>query len=107
LLAPEAATAHLADLLALHAEGLRRPLPLFPKSAWAFVQLLQKHDTEHALQQARKSFEDGFQHEGEGSNAYIARAFADVEAALGEEFAALAQRVFVPLLAAEAAEGAP
>ncbi|MBK8992377.1 MAG: UvrD-helicase domain-containing protein [Gammaproteobacteria bacterium] len=84
LLAPEAATAHLADLLALHAEGLRRPLPLFPKSAWAFVQLLQKHDTEHALQQARKSFEDGFQHEGEGSNAYIARAFADVEAALGE-----------------------
>jgi exodeoxyribonuclease V gamma subunit len=107
LLAPAAAIEHLADLLALHGEGLCRPLPLFPKSAWAYArQLLRKHDADGALTKARAAFEDGFGHAGEGSNAYIARAFTDVEAALGEEFASLAERVFAPLLAAEAGEPA-
>ncbi len=107
LVAPAAATECLADLLALYGEGLCRPLPLFPKSAWAFArQLRQKHDAEGAMAKARAAFEDGFGHRGEGSNVYIARAFTDVEAALGEEFAALAGRVFAPLLAAETGEPA-
>ena len=108
LLAPAAAIECLADLLAIYGEGLRRPLPLFPKSAWAFArQLLHKRDADGALVKARAAFEDGFGHSGEGSNAYIARAFADAEAALGEEFAALAGRVFAPLLAAEGKAGEP
>lgn len=108
LLAPSAATGFLADLLQLYGDGLCRPLPLFPKSAWTFAQQLRrKQDADGAMKKARATFEDGFQHEGEGSNAYIARAFTDVEAALGEEFALLAQRVFAPLLAAEAGESGP
>ncbi len=108
LLAPSAATGLLADLVQLYGDGLCRPLPLFPKSAWAFAQhLRRKQDAEGAMKKARAAFEDGFQHEGEGSNAYIARAFTDVETALGEEFAVLAQRAFAPLLAAEAGESGP
>ena len=107
-LAPAAAIECLADLLALYGEGLRRPLPLFPKSAWVFAwQLMHKHDEDSALKKARDTFEDGFGREGEGSDAYVARVFNDSEAALGEEFAALARRVFAPLLAAEAGESAP
>ena len=101
LLAPEAAHARLAELLALHAEGMRRPLPLFPKSAWAYAQEMHRSaDAAKALKEAHAAFEDGFERDGEGSDAYVARAFADPEAALGEEFAALALGVFTPLLAA-------
>ena len=100
-LTPAAATAALADLLQIYAEGLRRPLPLFTKSAWAYAQ--QWHESgnrEAALDAAHKTFDDGFNHGGEGSDAYIARAFGAGEDALGAEFLALASRVFDPLLAA-------
>jgi exodeoxyribonuclease V gamma subunit len=95
LLSPEDAHARLADLVALYDEGLRRPLPLFGKAALAWVSALHKDgDEEAAMQAARKIFLDGFDRDGECRDVHIARAFPDPEAALDEEFQALAARVY-------------
>lgn len=95
LLSPEDARARLTDLVALYDEGLRRPLPLFARSALAWVSALhQDGDEEAAMQAARKIFLDGFDRDGECRDVHIARAFPDPGAALDEEFQALAARVY-------------
>ena len=106
LLDPDTARAHLADLIVLHDAGMCRPLPLFPKSAFAWARSAVKEGNEHlALKAARKEFDARNDVPGEGDDRYIARVYADADQALGVEFEDLARRVFLPLAGALAREG--
>lgn len=99
----ETAREHLAGLAALRAEGLCRPLPLFPQSALGWARRMAvKGDAEAALKEAHKQFagSDFGGGAGEGEDAAIARAWPRADEALGEEFRALAARVFGPLVSA-------
>ena len=99
-LAPEAATARLADLAALWREGQTRPLPFAPDAAFAWLKKLDKDKDEGAAWKAACDvFEDrnGF---GDGHDAWFRLAFrphgmlAARDDANGREFVTLARRVF-------------
>jgi exodeoxyribonuclease V gamma subunit len=53
---PERARAVLADLVALRAEGLREPLPLFPKASERYVADRPRRTTRQAFDAARRSW---------------------------------------------------
>ncbi len=92
---------HLADLLQIYREGMRRPLPLFPKTSFAYAKALREHgEPARALKTARSRFDDNHNQRGEGSERSVLRVFAEPGEVLGEEFARLAARVFTPLLEA-------
>jgi exodeoxyribonuclease V gamma subunit len=91
----------LLQLLDIHAEGMRRPLPLFIDSAWSYArELARGGDRKQGMARARSSFEGSERERGEAADPCIARCFQDSGSAIGEEFANLAERVFTPLLAA-------
>ncbi len=105
LLDSQVAHAHLADLIVLHDEGMCRPLPLFAKAAFAWARSMQdKSDADVALKAARVVFNGYMDVPGEHDDRYIARAYPDAGDALGAQFTALAERVFLPLAAALAGE---
>lgn len=88
----------LQHLLECYWRGLRRPLPFFPKSAWAYVQALDKgrNSAELAARAAWEGNEfNGWP--GEGDNVYHQLAHRGGEP-LGDEFADLAVSIFGPLL---------
>lgn len=99
-LAPVAnAAATLADLLTLARQGLREPLPLPPKSAWAFA---AADDPGKGMLAALREW-NGDDHNhipGERDDADVQLAFRGREPLAEPAFAALAMRVFGPLLAA-------
>jgi exodeoxyribonuclease V gamma subunit len=86
----------LQDLCALYWEGLARPAPLFPRSAFAFVEAeLSGH--KDSLKKARSVWEGGYQMAGEKDEEAIALIFREGDP-LDEEFTKLARREFGPLL---------
>jgi exodeoxyribonuclease V gamma subunit len=99
VLAPDAATARLADLAALWREGRTRPLPFAPDAAFAYVETLAQKDADAAWKAAVAAFTDrnGF---GDGHDAWFGLAFrphgmlAARDDANGRDFVALARRVF-------------
>lgn len=93
----DAARTRLVDLLELRGEGEREPLPLFPDASFAFASALGDGEAA-ALAKAERAWKD------EAKDPYFALGFGDVEP-LDPRFAALAQRVFGPMLAAEANDG--
>ncbi len=100
----EAAIEALRALLALHAEGLRRPLPFAPYSAWA---LFDAGTPERGLQDAAKQWRGGERQWAEGDGAALRLAlrgrdpFAD--AASQREFARIAGIVFGAVIRGEPA----
>ncbi|GAA3552009.1 exodeoxyribonuclease V subunit gamma [Zobellella aerophila] len=103
-LEPDHARLLLADLLALMEEGMRAPLPFFPKTALAWAEFaldeqgrLQDDMRDKAMSQARKVFEGDYLFSGEAENAYIARSFPEFELTR-EDWQLLARRIFGPLL---------
>jgi exodeoxyribonuclease V gamma subunit len=84
----------LADLVALYWEGLRRPLPFFPKTSYVACEA-----TRDPIAVARKGWKasdfDGAP-PGDGDDPYNALAFRGRNA-LDDEFLATAHRVFDPL----------
>lgn len=93
----------LADLVAAYREGLRRPLPLFRESSGAYAAALvrgeRKGSTEDAVVKAFTAAQAAWEKAGwaerdDPFNALIARHRDDV---LGAEFAALAERLYVPV----------
>lgn len=109
-LTADSARAELDALLAIRASGLRQPLPLFADCAAEWVlRWRSKNDASAALEAARRAFEGGQDHPGEGSTPAVRRAFPDADAALGDAFVTLARRLFEPLLDAltEDAHAAP
>jgi len=100
--APAQAREVLAGLLELYAKGLCRPLPFFPKSAWAFTNPKSvKVQEERALTQWNGSLERS----GESADPAFAFCFGTVVPhPLDEEFRRLAQQVCGPIWAIASAE---
>ena len=83
----------LADLLDLYCEGMTRPLRFFPETSWAFLSE-SHHKTERSWR--------GDHHRGtpgERDNQAAALCFGGV-VPWGDEFSALAARIYGPLVAA-------
>lgn len=91
---------HLNALLAAYAEGLVRPLPFFPESAWVYAdaRFLKGREAEYALGKARTRWEDGFRPGERSSSAYFVRCFAHGDP-IGPDFEAVAARILEPLTA--------
>jgi exodeoxyribonuclease V gamma subunit len=98
---PEQARALLLDLLELRAAGLRRPLPFFPRAAWAFTGSGRTSPDERALTQWTGNYTQG----GEAGDPAFEFCFGGVEPhPLNEEFRELARRICGPLRAAATKE---
>ncbi|MGD9764515.1 MAG: exodeoxyribonuclease V subunit gamma [Candidatus Binatia bacterium] len=97
------ARAQLAELLALYAEGLRRPLPLFACASRAYAAQLRGKKPENALNAAADAFSSDQHNRGDAADAYVAQLYPDLpeclrSGAASEEFARLAVAVYGPLL---------
>lgn len=85
----------LADLLTIHAEGLRRPLSLYRKPAEYYADALARDGRKSPLDAAREIWEsDDFEGGREPFNALIARHRVEP---LDEEFCRLSESLFLPL----------
>ena len=93
--------ARMERLLQLYADGLRQPLPLFPRSSLTFVEQSMKKDEEAALKAATNQWLGGDWANGEGEDPYYATAFRGREP-LDHRFIETARALFEPLLSAEA-----
>lgn len=103
-LRPVAAAAEILDrLAALYWAGCRRAVPLLPESSYAFAARVQKDGGREAAWRAARLVwaENGFTGRGEETDPYHRLVFRDRDP-LDEEFAALAEAVFLPLLAHQA-----
>jgi exodeoxyribonuclease V gamma subunit len=93
----------LADVVALYREGLRRPLPFFPRAAYAACEAKKE-----PLVAARKHWESPAVPDappGEGDDPYNALAFRGRDP-FADPFLTLARRVFDPLRAHQSEEDA-
>ncbi len=90
----------LAALLARYWEGLRRPLPFFPRSSWAYAQLLlqKERPEEEALRRASETWAGDDYRRGEREDPYYDLCFRDADP-LEEEFRSLATELLGPLMA--------
>ena len=95
-LPPEQARTHLTEILSALDEGLRRPLPLATKTAFAWLR--QGGDPGAP----RLAYEGGHNFQGEvATDPYLARVYSDYAALTADgDFARLADTLFRPLLAA-------
>jgi exodeoxyribonuclease V gamma subunit len=101
-LAPEAALAHWRALLAAWHAGLCRPLPLAVATGFAWLEKggsAGAQAPEAALATARSAYEGKNGENGERQrNAYLARAYPDLDALLADgDFARLADALLRPL----------
>ena len=92
-LPPDQARRHLTTLLAAMAEGLRRPLPLATKTAFAWLR--QGGDSGAP----RQAYEGGYNFQGEvATDPYLARVYPDYAALIADgTFYRLAATLFGPL----------
>jgi exodeoxyribonuclease V gamma subunit len=90
---PQDPTAHLQRLLALYRQGLSEPLPVFPQTAWAFM------DSGERLSEARKIWaphqDRGWSESQDPAWRLALRGRSDP---LDHRFIALAREVFGPLM---------
>ena len=85
----------LADLIAVYQEGLTRPLPFFPRSAWEYVST-----TGDPAKAAARTWAGNDYAWGESEDAYNQLAFRDSGIEILEgEFEQLASRILGPLQA--------
>jgi len=95
---PEQARECLTALLEHYWEGLCRPLPYFPRSAYAYAgQMAKNGDPDAALQRALAKWRGKEYSGGEREDPYHQAAFRGVEP-VGEEFAALAVELLLAAL---------
>ena len=95
-LPPDQARGHLAELLRALDEGLRHPLPLATRTAFAW---LKGGGNPGA---ARQTYEGGYNQQGEvETDPYLARVYSDYAALTADgTFTRLAETLYGPLLAA-------
>ncbi len=87
----------LAKLLGIYWQGLRQPLPFFPKTSLTYA----ADGTDNALEKALNAWEgvpDSHYQQGEKEDPYFRLCFASYPNPLDEQFEALAKQVFAPLL---------
>jgi exodeoxyribonuclease V gamma subunit len=90
----------LDNLLRRYWEGLKRPLPFFPETSWAYAleRIEQKSPPEKALQKARSQWEGDQYNRGECKDPYYQQCFGQRDY-LQEAFQVITEEIFTPMLA--------
>ena len=99
-LAVDEARPKLAALAACWAQGMKRPLPFFPNTAWDWLKAIEKDPDkpEAADKAALTRFNGGYMVTGEGQDPYVARCFPELDDAVLDQLQALAREHLTPLL---------
>ena len=87
----------MASLMELYRQGLVRPLPFYPGTAWEYMQGLAKGGEEKAMESAGRRWYGNRRHAGDWSKPYNRLLWPDGDC-FNEEFGDLAERVFSPLI---------
>lgn len=88
----------LTALVKLYREGQTRPLPFFPKSAWAYAEAWDETNDGQALKAARKKWEVGYSGYGESTGSAYALALRGVADPLDADFERCAREIFLPFM---------
>ncbi len=99
-LSADEARPRLAALVALWAQGMKRPLPFFPSTAWDWIKAIEKDPDkpEAADKAALTRFNGGYMVTGEGQDPYVARCFPELDDEVLAQLQALAREHLTPLL---------
>jgi exodeoxyribonuclease V gamma subunit len=90
------ATAQLESLLGFYWQGLREPLPFFPKASSAWAEKAGNED-EDRLEAASKAWLKGYDgRDGEGDDPSFRRCFGE-EMPFGERFRSIADSILLPM----------
>ena len=88
----------LKALLGVYWQGLCRPMHLFPRSSYAYAEVVKKTlNPDRAMQEARKAWTGGWQARAEAGDAAMHLCFAGTDP-LDDEFRELAVQVYGPLI---------
>lgn len=98
-LSADEARPKLAALVALWAQGMKRPLPFFPNTAWDWLKAMEKEPDkpDAADKVALTRFNGGWMVTGEGQDVYVARCFPELDEAVLSQLQALAREHLTPL----------
>lgn len=89
---------YLGDLVELWLEGRRAPLPFFPESSWVYAEKCKGMPTaDPPARLCATAWEDRYKERGDAYDPAVRTAFRGVDP-LDETFAAIACRVFGPIL---------
>ncbi|HDN9016993.1 TPA: exodeoxyribonuclease V subunit gamma [Aeromonas salmonicida] len=99
-LSADEARPRLAALAALWAQGMKRPLPFFPNTAWDWLKAMEKEPDkpDTADKAALTRFNGGWMMTGEGQDVYVARCFPELDETVLSQLQALAREHLTPLL---------
>lgn len=102
VLPAEEARPRLAALVALWQQGMKRPLPFFPSTAWEWQKAIEKdpEKPDAADKVALARFNGGYMVTGEGQDIYVARCFPELNDEVLGQLQALARKHLSPLSAA-------
>jgi exodeoxyribonuclease V gamma subunit len=88
----------LKALLDMYWQGLCRPVHLFPRSSYAYAEVVKKTlNPDRAMQEARKAWAGGWQGMAEAGDAAMHLCFAGIDP-LDDEFREMAVQVYGPLI---------
>ena len=98
-LAADEARPRLAALVALWTQGMKRPLPFFPSTAWEWLKAIEKDPAkpEEADKAALARFNGGYMVTGEGQDVYVARCFPELDDEVLAQLQGLAREHLTPL----------
>jgi exodeoxyribonuclease V gamma subunit len=90
---------HLAQLLSVYYRAGHEPLPLFPRSSWAYaVRRFEKADpVDKALDHVRSLWDQSFQQPGEAEDPYVQYCYRDAEP-LDQAFVDITETVYGPMM---------
>ncbi|MCH7372898.1 exodeoxyribonuclease V subunit gamma [Aeromonas sp. MR16] len=93
VLPADEARPRLAALVALWQQGMKRPLPFFPNTAWEWLKAMEKDPDkpEAADKVALARFNGGYMVTGEGEDVYVARCFPELNDEVLTQLRALAR----------------
>ncbi|HRZ44905.1 MAG TPA: exodeoxyribonuclease V subunit gamma [Candidatus Paceibacterota bacterium] len=94
----------LGDLLELYAEGMGRPLPFFPRTAFAYALARARDPEKPPEESALHAWEGSEFAQGEREDPYFDLCFRNDSIPLGEDFQKIAWQIVAPILDHQAME---